>query len=84
MPNHKQAEKRDRQREKARLRNRTTVGQMRTAMKKARAAIEAKAPETEALIKSAVSFIDRAVTKGSLKRATASRYISRLFRSKAA
>jgi small subunit ribosomal protein S20 len=80
VANHKSAEKRDRQRVKRRLRNRTALGKMRTAMKRAREAIESKAPEAGALVKSAVSLVDRAVTKGTLKRATASRYISRLVR----
>ncbi len=78
MPNHKSAEKRDRQRENRRLRNRIVVGSMRTAIKKARVAVEAKAPEAEALLKQAVSFIDKAVSKGAIKRNTGSRYISRL------
>lgn len=83
MANHKSAEKRDRQRVKRRLRNRNALGKMRTAVKRARDAIEAKAPEAGALVKSAVSLIDGAVTKGALKRATASRYISRLVRKSA-
>ncbi|WP_428262911.1 30S ribosomal protein S20 [Haliangium sp.] len=78
MPNHKSAEKRDRQRDKRRLRNRLVVGRMRTAVKKARTALEQNAPERDKLLKSAVSLIDKAVTKGALKRNTASRYISRL------
>ena len=80
MPNHKSAEKRDRQREKRRLRNRVVLGNLRTAVKKARTAIDGKAPEAQGLVKQAVSLIDRAVTKGALKRGTASRYISRLTR----
>jgi small subunit ribosomal protein S20 len=80
VPNHKSAEKRDRQRETRRLRNRVVLGNMRTAVRKARAAVEGKAPEAQALVKQAVSLIDRAVTKGALKRRTASRYISRLAR----
>jgi len=84
VPNHKSAEKRDRQREKNRLRNRLTLGTMRTAIRQARVAIDAAAPEAPKLIQQAVSLIDRAVTKGALKRNTASRYISRLARRKAA
>lgn len=80
MPNHKSAEKRDRQREKRHLSNRLVIGTMRTALRSARSAVEAKAPEAQALVKKAVSAIDRAVTKGALKRGTASRYISRLTR----
>lgn len=80
MPNHKSAEKRDRQREKRRLANRAVIGSMRTAIKKARKALEDKVPEAQGLVKQAVSIIDRAVAKGALKRNTASRYISRLVR----
>lgn len=80
MPNHKSAEKRDRQREKRRLRNRLSLGQMRTAIRKARAAIDAGAKDAPKLVQQATALIDRAVTKGALQRRTASRYISRLVR----
>lgn len=80
MPNHKSAEKRDRQREKRRLANRAVLGRMRTAIRKARSAIDGKSPEATGLVQQAVSYIDQAVTKGALKRNTASRYISRLVR----
>jgi small subunit ribosomal protein S20 len=80
VPNHKSAEKRDRQRDKRRLANRIVIGRMRTAMKKARKALEDKAPESQGLVKQAVSVIDRAVAKGVVKRNTGSRYISRLIR----
>ena len=64
MANTKQAEKRYRQNEKRRLRNRNVIGAMRTAMKKARAAIESKAPNAAELIKTAITQIDRAVQRG--------------------
>ncbi len=80
MPNHKSAEKRDRQREKRRLANRAVLGRMRTAIKFAREAIDEKSPKAEELVKQAISFIDKAVSKGALKRNSASRYISRLVR----
>lgn len=80
MPNHKSAEKRDRQKQKRRIRNRLTLGGMRAALKNARTAIAAKSPEAPTMVKQAVTLIDRAVTKGSLPRRTASRYISRLTR----
>lgn len=83
MPNHKSAEKRDRQRSKRRLANRFVIGAMRTCVSKARAAIEAKADDRDKLIKAAISSIDRAVSKGALKRNTASRYVSRLVRAAA-
>jgi ribosomal protein S20 len=53
---------------------------MRTALKQARAAIGGKDPEAPKLVRAAISFIDRAVSKGAVKRRTASRYISRLTR----
>jgi small subunit ribosomal protein S20 len=80
MPNNKQASKRNRQREHRRIRNRLVLGTMRTSVRRARTALADGAPEAAALIKAAVASIDRAVTKGSLKRRTASRYISRLVR----
>ena len=80
MANHKQAEKRTRQRAKRQLRNRLSLGAMRTALKKARAALEAKSGDTTSLVKQAVQHIDRAVTKGVLHRRNASRLIARLTR----
>ena len=78
MPNHKSAAKRIRQTVKRQLNNRVSLGQMRTALKKARAAVAEGAENTDALVRSAVARIDKAVTKGVLKRRTAARYISRL------
>ena len=80
MPNNKQAAKRNRQRDKRRLKNRLVLASMRSSMRRARAAIDSSAPEAAELVKSAARLIDRAVTKGTLKRQTASRYISRLVR----
>jgi small subunit ribosomal protein S20 len=54
---------------------------MRSALKKARAAIEQKTPEAEKLLKEAVVVIDKAVSKGVIPRNSGSRYISRLFKS---
>lgn len=83
MPNHKSAEKRVRQRVKRRLRNRIALGSMRTALRNARQALDTGAENAPELVRSATSLIDRAVRKGSLKRQTASRYISRLARRQA-
>jgi small subunit ribosomal protein S20 len=80
VANHKSAEKRNRQRAKRQLRNRVSLGAMRTALKKARVALTGKSAESAALVKQAVTQIDRAVTKGVLHRRTASRLISRLTR----
>lgn len=78
MANIKSAEKRNRQMIKNRARNRTVMSALRTAVKKARTAVDAKSADAAALVKDAISTIDKAVTKGVLKRQTASRYISRL------
>lgn len=78
MANIQSAKKRIRQIEKRRLANRNVRGAMRTAMKRAVAAADEKSPDLEALLKTATSHIDKAVSKGVLHRKTGSRYISRL------
>ncbi|MEZ4381469.1 MAG: 30S ribosomal protein S20 [Nannocystaceae bacterium] len=79
MANHKQAEKRNRQRIKRRQRNLLHLSTMRTFMKRVRKAI---AEEDLALAKEtlplAISAIDSARSKGVIHRNTASRYVSRL------
>ena len=80
MPNHKSADKRNRQRLKRHLRNRVALGKMRNALKRARAALDGNSPDAPKLVRDAISFIDKAVSKGAVKRRTASRYISRLTR----
>ena len=78
MANHASAAKADRQSKKHRLRNRTAMSTLRTAVKSARAAIDGKAADAVTATKTAIAIIDKAVTKGLLKRNTASRYVSRL------
>ena len=56
------------------------MGSLRTAVKSARTAVDGKAANAAELVKKAVSVIDSAVTKGILKRQTASRYVARLAR----
>jgi small subunit ribosomal protein S20 len=80
VANHKSAEKRNRQRPKRQLRNRMALGAMRTALKKARTALESKSTDSSSLVQQAVRAIDKAVTKGVLQKRTASRLISRLTR----
>ena len=63
---------------KHRTRNRAAMASIRTAIKAARTAVDGKTAEAQATVKAAVSTIDSAVTKGILKRQTASRYVSRL------
>jgi small subunit ribosomal protein S20 len=72
------AEKQNRKMIKHRARNRAAMATLRTAVKKARTAVDDKSNEAATLVKHAVSIIDSAVTKGILKRRTASRYVSRL------
>ncbi len=78
MANIKSAQKQNRKMIKNRARNRAAMGSLRTAVKAARAAVDGKAANAAELVKSAVSIIDSAVTKGIVKRQTASRYVSRL------
>lgn len=78
MANIKSAQKQNRKMIKNRARNRAAMGSIRTAIKKARIAVDTKADDAVLLKKKAVAAIDSAVTKGILKRNTASRYVSRL------
>jgi small subunit ribosomal protein S20 len=79
MPNHKSAEKRDRQNEKRRLINRSNRGRLRTGLKRLRAALAAgDRAEAQALLPETVSLLDKAVQKGVLHRNAAARYKSRL------
>ena len=78
MANIKSAQKQNRKMIKNRARNRAAMASLRTAVKTARTAIDGKAADAANLVKSAVAVIDGAVTKGILKRQTASRYVSRL------
>ena len=78
MANIKSAEKQNRKMIKHRARNRAAMASLRTAVKSARTAVDSKAANASELVKQAVSIIDSAVTKGILKRQTASRYVSRL------
>lgn len=79
MPNHKSAEKRDRQNAKRNAINSANRSQLRTAVKKLRAAIESKNAETaQALLPETVSIIDKSIQKGILHRNAAARYKSKL------
>jgi small subunit ribosomal protein S20 len=78
VANIRSAEKQNRKMIKHRARNRAALAKLRTAVKTARAAVDSKTAEAPTLVKQAVSIIDSAVTKGILKRQTASRYVSRL------
>ena len=78
MANIASAQKQNRKMIKHRARNRAAMGALRTAVKKARTAVDDKTAEAPKLLKAACSIIDSAVSKGILKRGTASRYVSRL------
>lgn len=84
MANIKSAEKQNRKMIKNRARNRAAMSALRTAIKKARVAVDSSATEAAGLVKAAASIVDKAVSKGILKRKTASRYVSRLATRKAA
>ena len=79
MPNHKSAEKRERQNHKRREINRSNRSRLRTGIKKLRAALASGDQSTVgALLPETVSLIDKAVQKGTLHRNAAARYKSRL------
>ena len=79
MANTRSAEKKNRQRVRRQSRNITHKTAMRTAVKRVRAAIEENSrDDANAALVRAVKLIDRAATKGVIKRRTASRSVSRL------
>lgn len=79
MANHKSAEKRIRQTKTRTEVNRARVGRIRTFLKKVESAIVAgKKSDAQQALKEAQPEIMRGVSKGVVKKATASRKISRL------
>ena len=81
MAHHASAKKRMRQGEKRRARNRNNVSQLKTQVKKLRAAIaEGNADAAKKLLPQTVGEIDKAVKKGVVHDNAASRYKSRLSR----
>jgi small subunit ribosomal protein S20 len=79
VANIKSAEKQNRQRVKRQARNTAQKTAMRTAVKRVRAAIGRKqSKEAQAALVSAIKAIDRAESKGVIKKGTASRSVSRL------
>ena len=76
---HKSTIKRARQAEKRNQRNRTVLSSVKSLMKKVLSAVEEKnAEEAKASLREATSALHKAVTKGVIKRNTASRRVSRL------
>ena len=79
MANHKQAEKRNRQRLKRRERNLAHLSKMRTYLKRIRRALDSKDLETaKQTLPLALAAIGKATSKGVLHRKTAARYTSRI------
>jgi small subunit ribosomal protein S20 len=81
VANHKQAEKRNRQRIKRRARNLLHLSTMRTFMKRVRKALETGDKATaEKTFPVALRAVAKAVSKGVIHRNTGARYTSRLTR----
>ncbi len=78
MPNIKSQKDRVVQAKKEQAHNKAIKTNLKTVVKKADAAIVANAADKDALILDAVSAIDKAKSKGVLKKNTASRKISRM------
>jgi small subunit ribosomal protein S20 len=79
VANHPQAKKRTRQRIKRTARNRHFRTTMRSAVKQLRALVsEGNLDSSKAALGVSIKLLDKAVTKGILRRKTASRTISRL------
>jgi len=79
MPNHKSAEKRDRQNVKRREVNRSNRSELRTQIKKLRTALTGNdKKQSQELLQPTVSLIDKAVNKGIIHKNTAARHKSRL------
>jgi small subunit ribosomal protein S20 len=79
MPNHKSAEKRDRQNTRRNTANTANRTRLRTQIKKLRAALDAGSlHEARELHAETVSIIDKAVQKGILHRNAAARHKARL------
>ncbi|MEW6092659.1 MAG: 30S ribosomal protein S20 [Chloroflexota bacterium] len=80
MANIKSQIKRNRQNDKRRLANRVFRGEARTAVKDARLAIEAGAPNSKEELLKAISTLDKAAEKGVLHKNNAARRKSRLMK----
>ncbi|HEY4706985.1 MAG: 30S ribosomal protein S20 [Deltaproteobacteria bacterium GWA2_55_10] len=79
MANHASAIKRHKQSEKRRARNASVKSTLRTAVKKVRESVEAgSADEAKTNLKSAISELGKAASKGVLHKKNASRRIARL------
>ena len=81
IPNHPSAQKRHRQSLKRQGRNRAIKTRVRTAAKQAFEAIQGNDKQAgEAALRNAMKVLQKAASKGTIKRNTASRKIARLSR----
>ena len=79
MPNHKSAEKRDRQNARRSAINTANRTRLRSQVKKLRLAVaSSKGEEAKAMHSETIALIDKAVQKGILHRNAAARHKSRL------
>ena len=78
MADHKSAMKRHRQSVKRTARNSHYRTMVKTALKKASAALEEKSPDAVKVVRSAISTVDRVRGKGIIPVNRARRYVSRL------
>lgn len=78
MPNIKSAKKRVKVIEKKTLRNKAIKSDLKTALKKADAAVANNAADKEQVVKAAISKVDKAVTKGIIHKNNAARKKSQL------
>ncbi len=79
MPNHKSAEKRDRQNARRNAINTASRTQLRSNIKKIRVALAAgNKDEAQTLLPATVSMIDKSVQKGVLHKNAAARHKARL------
>src|SRR5262249_211721 len=78
VANTRSAIKRMKQSEKRRQRNRAARSEIRTSVKTARTAVDAKAPEAKTAVHAAIRTLDQAGSRGSMPRNTAARKKSSL------
>ena len=81
MANHPSAEKRARQNKKRRAANLRIKSTMKTALKKARAAVAGASGDAIELARAAETALDRAASRGVVSRRRVSRKVSRLMKS---
>jgi small subunit ribosomal protein S20 len=80
MPVKKSAMKALRQSDKRARRNKNVKADIKTILKKSRKAIDAKAKDSESLVKDTIKKFDKAAQKGIIKKNTAARKKSRLMK----